>query len=226
MARRRKSVGTRSLLIPLVLVALVAAGAWYLLRDHSSSDAANGVAADRVDARNEGRTVSVSGELHAVNPVHDAQLGIRADAIALLRTVEMLQWQEHCASSCEYALGWSEHAIDSHAFREPQGHANTSAFPFASKTFVSDDIRLGAFAVDGELALAGATPVAHAVHVAQLPPNLAATFHDCDGALCTGTDAAHPLAGDLRVRYRIVESATRTLSGVQQGNRLHPSASR
>jgi hypothetical protein len=230
MARRKRRSGNRMAWLWIVVVAALAAGAWYLLQHHRLPMLGNGpvtdttaqtVSAERIDARNEERSVSVSGTLHATHPARDKELGISADAIALLREVQMMQWQEHCAGAgCEYSLAWSTRHVDSHAFRDPQGHTNAAPFPFSTQHFVADEVRLGAFVVDAALVATVQEANAYPVSVAQLPPNLAATFRDCDGALCTGADPAHPAAGDLRVSYRIVASGARTLTGVQRGDRL------
>jgi len=167
-------------------------------------------------------SVTLGGYLRAAAPVRDPQLGVEADAIALYRTVEMLQWQEHCsAAGCEYALEWSEKWLDPARFRDQDGHLNPRP-PFASQRFLARDIRLGERHVDPVLALDGAALEALPVRAAQLPPNLAATFRDHDGLLYAGADPAHPAAGDLRVGYRIVPSGERTLTGILSGDRLQP----
>ncbi|WP_395683553.1 TMEM43 family protein [Dokdonella sp.] len=227
MARRAHRRGSvRPLLLALAVLAL-AAGAWYWRSRHPMlpTGAAPAVApvaanADRVDPRNEGRTVSVSGTLQVVRPARDTDLGVAVDAVLLAREVRMLQWQEHCAGNeCNYALAWSDHPVDSHAFRDAQAHRNGMPFPFSSQRFSAGELRLGAYTVDPTLAAAGVALERHAVTVARLPPNLAATFRDCDGALCSG-DPAKPAAGDLRVEYRIAAAGRRTLEGIQHGDRL------
>jgi hypothetical protein len=176
--------------------------------------------ADRIDPRNDGHAITLRGTVQVARAARDGELGVTADAITLERQVRMLQWQEHCAGSdCSYALAWSDRVIDSHAFRDAQGHRNGTPFPFSSQRFAAGELRLGAYTVDPVLAASDGVPERYAVTVARLPPNLAATFRDCDGALCSG-DAAHPAAGDLRVDYRIVAAGSRTLSGIQQGSRL------
>ena len=229
MARRarRRGKGAGSLWLVLVAVAAVAAGAWYWWRHHpgtsfvpTATTTPSVAKADHVDARNDGRAITLSGSLQVVRPARDTELGIAVDAVLLEREVRMLQWQEHCAGSdCSYALAWSEHPVDSHAFREAQAHRNGTPFPFSSQRFAAGELRLGAYSVEPALAAAGAAPERYRVTVARLPPNLAATFRDCDGGLCSG-DPAHPAAGDLRVEYRIVAAGQRTLDGVQQGSRL------
>ncbi|HEU4663431.1 MAG TPA: TMEM43 family protein [Dokdonella sp.] len=228
MARRgRRSRGGPALLLVAAVVIAVGAAAWWRYRYPRTTPFANPreqpVAAtpERVDARNEGREIELEGPLRVVRPARDAQLAIQADAVVLLRDVQMLQWREHCAGAqCRYALEWSPQRIDAHAFREPEGHRNDAPFPFASERFPAAEVRLGAYAVDANLAAEGATPQAYPVSIARLPPNLAATFRECDGALCTG-DPARPAAGDLRVAYRVVPGGrVRRVVGVQQDGRL------
>jgi hypothetical protein len=180
------------------------------------------VAADRIDPANEGRLVRINGVVVA-QPVRDTQLGVSTDAIALLRKVEMRQWQETCVpAGCDYELVWSVVPIDSRGFREAGGHVNPGALPFPSERFLSGDVRLGAFGIDPALAAGEVEPVAHAVGVADLPPNLAASFRVQDGVLLTGEEAQEAAAGDLRVSYTIVPAGERNLIGVQEGSRLRP----
>ncbi|TCO41723.1 uncharacterized protein DUF1625 [Dokdonella fugitiva] len=225
MARRgRRSRGRPAVLVAVVVIAVGIATAWWLRhRPHAPSTAPAPVVPtniDRVDARNEGREVELSGRLQVARPARDGELSIQADAVMLLREVQMLQWQEHCAGSdCRYALEWSPRRIDSHAFRDA-GHRNDVPFPFSSEAFAAGEVRLGAYAIDADLAATGAPAQPYPVTAARLPPNLAATFRDCDGALCTG-DPGKPAAGDLRVAYRIVPAGTRNVSGVQRDGRLH-----
>lgn len=227
MARRARRRGSARPLL-LTLAVLAAAGAaWYWLSRHPGLPtvvipAAAPVAAhaDRVDPRNDGRAVSLSGTLQAVRPARDTELGVTADAVVLEREVRMLQWKERCAGNdCSYALAWSDRVIDSHAFREAQVHRNGTPFPFSGQRFSAGELRLGAYVVDAALAASGAALERYPVTVSRLPPNLAATFRDCDGGFCSG-DPAHPASGDLRVDYRIVAAGQRTLTGIQHGSRL------
>ncbi|GAA0723027.1 TMEM43 family protein [Dokdonella soli] len=227
MGRARRG-SPSSLIVVLLVIAAFAGAAWFALqrKPHRQPAAATpavsspaAVAADRIDPANEGRNVIVSGTLRVAKPARDAQLGVSAEAVALLRQVEMLQWRETCtAKACDYALAWSATTVDSRAFREPAGHQNPAPLPFASERFLAGEVRLGAFVVDPVLAAEGSEAVAYPVHATQLPPNLAATFRERDGVLYTGTD--HGAAGDLRVSYRVVAAGERRLSGVQVGNRL------
>lgn len=239
--RARKGSPSSSPLVGVVLLVVIAAGLWFYWQRSATTHrpvatapvaatpgdttkAPLAASADRIDFANEGRTLTISGSLHATKPARDSQLGIGADAVALLRKVEMLQWREHCAASaCDYALAWSEQPVDSGAFRERKGHENATRFPFAGARFVAGDLRLGAFKLDAALAVAaveGSEAVAWPVHANQLPPNLAATFRERDGVLYAGADPDKAAAGDLRVSYRIVATGARRLTGVQHDDQL------
>jgi len=238
---KRKGSPSSSPLVGVVVLVVIAAGLWFFWHQHASTrkpplatpaaatsgdtaKATLAVSADRIDPANEGRTLGISGILRAAKPARDTQLGVAAEALALARKVEMLQWREHCAASaCDYTLVWSEQPIDSNTFRDRKGHENTARFPFDSARFVSDDLRLGAFKLDAALAAAaveGSQAVAWPVQATQLPPNLAATFRERDGVLYAGADPNKAAAGDLRVSYRIVASGGRRVTGVQHGDRL------
>lgn len=231
--RARRGGGSLSPIIGVLLLIAIAAAVWFVLQRRAptavaptSTSAPTTVSAERVDAGNEGRTLYVSGDLHAAKPARDAQLGTSADAnaIALLRRVEMLQWREKCAATaCDYALAWSEQPIDSSKFRERKGHENAARFPFTSARFLADDLRLGAFKLDAALVarvVDASESIAYPVHTAQLPPNLAATFRERDGVLYAGADPDHAASGDLRVGYRVIAGGEQRVTGVQVGDRL------
>lgn len=210
----------------LAMGALLLAGAAWWVATHRAPDtpvaagAAVAIPATSVDAANEGHLVSVEGTLRVIEPARDPQLGVSADALVLLRDVQMLQWRETCADGrCTYALEWSAQPIDSRAFKDAVAHANPR-LPFSSARFASTDVRLGAFHVEATFAADAEPAVAYAVHANQLPANLAATFRERDGVLHASADPARAAAGDLRVSYRIIAAGPRHLCGVQRGNRL------
>jgi hypothetical protein len=236
MARARRNRGRLPAiaLLALVLIAIVAAIGWsrraHHAQDHappvsSTQTTAVGapitVSADRVDPANEGRPVTISGTLRADKPVRDAQLGISADALILLRDVMMRQWRERCANAkCTYTLVWAAQPMDSRGFKIAAGHQNPPRLPFSSARFFADDMHLGAFGIDAALLAGASKPVAYPVQGAQLPPNLAATFRESDGVLYAGADPKQAAAGDLRVSYRIVPLGGARMTGVQRGDRL------
>lgn len=130
-------------------------------------------------------------EVAAPARAEDRDLGLRAPAAGLVREVAMLQWQESCdAGDCRHALAWSEVPVDGALFRVQPPEANPP-FPFTSERFGT---------AAGNEAPGTPWPVTRDM----LPENLRASFRDHDGVLWSG-DPAAPAAGDLRIRYRIVQ---------------------
>lgn len=158
------------------------------------------------------------GALVASGPAHDGPLGVSANAAALLRHVEMYQWHEHCEGTvCRYDTAWSA-AVDSQKFREPKGHENRPA-PFTDAKFFAPGLKLGDYAVEPEL-LAQLSSTDYAVHGANLPPNLAATFSERDGVLYAGGDPMHPAVGEMRVSYRVIPTGVVSLNGTLRAGKL------
>ncbi|MDR2011668.1 MAG: TMEM43 family protein [Rhodanobacter sp.] len=232
---RERRGGLRALIVALLVVVVLGIAAWHMLHREQHAPpftstaiptppmatTVPSISADRVDSAYEGHQVEVSGMLRIGKPARDPQLGIEANALVLIRQVEMMQWHENCsASNCSYTLAWSERPVDSQAFRDAAHHRNPQHFPFASERFVTTDVHLGAFEVDPALIGDGVEATAYSVHASQLAPNMAATLRDCDGALCTTGSGGAGAVGDLRISYRTVPVGTRTLTALQSGSRL------
>ena len=66
------------------------------------------VAADKVDAANDGRLVHVSGMLSTGGPVADPDFAIRVQGVRLVRHVEMYQWKEETQTETRTKLGGGE----------------------------------------------------------------------------------------------------------------------
>lgn len=214
--------------LPVVVVALVLialAAAWWWWRPAGVEGEAPTPAATvdpaHPDPADEGRTVSLTGELTVSGMPRDDQLGVTAHAALLHRDVAMFQWREHCeGAGCRYDTGWEDGAIDSRAFRDADPHRNPAEQPFSDAVFEADAVRIGALTV--EPALLRTLPTQPlTVTLGQLPPNLAASFSVRDGALYSG-DPDAPAVGDVRIRYRQLQPGTVTLTGIQRGTQLHP----
>lgn len=241
MRRMAKRATPPNLVGLLIVIALALIGAYVWLHKRERAPAtppataaktpapADGrdVTIANIDPANDGRVIAASGALRIAKPARDTQLGIEADAVMLLRYAEMLQWRETCAgASCTYQQVWSAQPIDSKRFRAPEGHGNPGRLPVTSARFLAGELRLGAFLIDAtpignyrlESVLA-IKPVPYKVTTSQLPSNLAASFHDANGALYGG-DPAHRAVGDLRVSYRIIPAGNVAIIGTQRGERL------
>ncbi len=233
MSRRAGSGQGSSVVMGALLACAIGGGLWYAWQNRDTltrAPKASPVAAP-VAPPTAGTTapVRIDEIVRGASALRDDQLGIEAPAgpLALVRTVELLQWQERCnGGACEYVKAWSPEPIDSGAFRQPKGHENSGRLPFRSRTFSATELRAGDLVLDPafsqQLPMRSAQSSPMPVRAAQLPPNLAATFREKDGALYAG-DPARPSIGDLRVRYSTLSLAARqTFAGVREGKRLKP----
>ena len=212
-------------LIAGVLAVMLAVFGIWANRESSDSHAPSAaipVTASSVDANNEGRQVSVAGQLSVDQPPEDPQMGLLApNAVILVREVEMFQWQEVCdAGSCTPHTKWSPDLIDSTRFSEPAEHGNPDRFPIASDRFVGEGLRLGAFVPDADLLVSSIGLTPRPVSLTELANNLSASFSVSDNALFSGNDPEHPVVGDLRIRYRIVPAGEVAVTGIQQSAQL------
>src|SRR5690606_10567578 len=92
---------------------------------------------------NEGSLVHVGGRAAASTPVQDAEFGVKLDALALRRRVEMYQWREkrdrreeklagggtRTVTEYRYEGHWNDDAVDSSRFGQRAGHENPGPLP-------------------------------------------------------------------------------------------------
>ncbi len=222
-AKERVALATAFGLLVVVIVWIGNLGGWNrFLKSPETPAVAISVSEKSVNIDNEGRLVSVQGQLVADHPPVDPQLGLTAkNAVALARDVEMFQWQENCIDSvCTQREAWSAQWIDSTRFNEQIGHRNPDRFPLESLEFRGEGIHLGAFQPDLDLVIARIGFVPRPIDPAELSANLAASFSVSDDTLLSGSDPMHPAIGDLRIRYRVVPGGATTLNGIQKSTRL------
>src|SRR5690242_2178483 len=82
------------------------------------------------DPSSDGQLVFVSGPVQIAKPARDAQFNVGADAVALVRKVEMFQWHETNGNIRSYDMDWIDHPVDSSSFVQPDAHENPGTFPF------------------------------------------------------------------------------------------------
>lgn len=195
------------------------------------------VPADSVDASKEGKLVHVSGAVKTAAPVADDELPVRADAVKLLRNVEMYQWTEHesretrkkvgggteTVTTYSYNKEWAKGRGDSSSFKKPEGHENPAEPPYQSKTFTADPVHVGAFTMSEEqiakLTDATALPVDAGT---QLPDALKGKMLVKDGKFYMGADPSSPQVGDVRISYEVIKPATVSLVAVQKASTFAP----
>jgi hypothetical protein len=135
----------------------------------------------------------------------DTQFGVAVAAPALVRKVEMFQWNEtNFGGQRNYEMDWFAHPIDSTVFSERTEHTNPGAFPISGARFDSANVTVAGFRLAPALVdlIPGAEPFTP--NLAHLPPNMAATFTARAGTLVTSTDMERPQIGDLRISWQRV----------------------
>jgi len=172
-----------------------------------------------------GKLVLAVGAPEIKAPARDAQFGVAADAPALLRKVEMFQWNEtRFGGVRNYDQNWYDHPIDSTAFGDPAAHANPGAFPISAARFDSTGVAVGGFMLAPELVHMIDGPEPFEPDLSHLPPNMAATFQVRDGTLVTSVNSAHPQVGDLRISWMQIVPSYLTVFARDDGGTLVPAS--
>jgi len=198
------------------------------------------VAADTVNPANDGKLVHVSGRLTAGGLAVDGDFGVKAQAVRLLRQVEMYQWKEETSTESrtklgggeertttyKYVRGWSDQPIDSGRFKEMRGHTNPS-MTYQSRETIAPGVRLGAFAVRGALLQGFGEPKPLPATDAQataLRDRLSKPVTAIDGVLHVGRDPSEPAIGDMRVSFLEVPLQAASVIAAQRGDGFAPYA--
>lgn len=91
-----------------------------------------------VSPANEGKLVHTQGTVVIAEPLTDAEFGVTASGVRLIRSAEMYQWVENSKSETRTKLGggeetvttytyakeWKDSAVDSSSFQQQTGHEN------------------------------------------------------------------------------------------------------
>ena len=192
------------------------------------------VAASKVEPGNEGKLVHVSGEANTTAALDDAEFGVSAKGLRLLRTADMYQWKEESKTETRKNLGgseetvttysyvrtWADHRIDSGKFRRPAGHSNPE-MRYKRYEVLARDATLGAFrpgaGVLGQLQ-AGEDVRVEAGIAASVAERLRTSAHVVDGKLYLGLNPSRPQIGDLRISYKIAGNGPISVIGRQAGS--------
>jgi hypothetical protein len=183
------------------------------------------VPADAVDAGKEGKLVHLSGQATTTEVLADGEFGVQANAIKLIREVEMYQWGEDKKSETKKKLGggeetvttysyskeWSDQLIDSSDFKEPSGHENPSQFPVDAQAKTASKVTLGAFTLSEPIVSDLDQSETLAVDSATLPAAMKAEVKANGGGYYRGADPASPAVGDVRITFKVVKPAVISL---------------
>ncbi len=192
------------------------------------------VAADSVEAGNEGKLVHITGDAKTDEVLTDPQFGISANAIKLVRTAEMYQWKERTSTRTKKKMGggtrktktyhydraWSSSRIDSSGFKVREGHENPGQMPYKGSTLKANNVTLGAFRLSPSLIskISGATGLnVTEEDAAKLPDALRAQLSVSGGGFYMGANPGTPEIGDVRVKFSAVNPKVVSLVAQQKG---------
>ena len=190
-----------------------------------------------IDSKNNLRVLYLNGLATTGDKLKDTVLNIEMKAIALIRTVEMYQWQEDTQTKTEKQMGgsektlktysykkvWSEHLIDSSTFKEPSTHQNPTTMPVQSQREVATHVTLGDFLLPASLVeqIIITTPVdLYALKLKPIEDKLKKPAHLLHNQLYLGQDAQNSQVGDLRINASAVLPQTISIIAQQTGNTL------
>ena len=217
---------------------IVAAGvllAWNEMRSAGASGAlteaaanVRAIQADRIDSANDGQLVHLEGMATTSETVHDPDLGVSAPAIALRRTAEMYQWQEHSSlnkvngrwiTTYSYEKVWSELLLDSRGFHNTS-YNNPDSMPYATETWTAQTVTLGAYQVSASLVkqMGNFQPLL----VEQVTGGIDRKIQLWEGGVYVGNNPASPEIGDLRLHYDRVTPTTVSVISRAAGRTFEP----
>ena len=115
--------------------------------------------ADTIDPAQDGKLIHINGEARTSETLKDPDFAVSANAIHLVRSVEMYQWQEDEKKTTKKNMGgsetttteytykqvWSDSLIDSSGFKQKDGHTNPSTFPVQEHKMTAEVVTLGAY---------------------------------------------------------------------------------
>jgi hypothetical protein len=192
------------------------------------------VDAAKIDPANEGKLVHVTGDMKAAIKPSDAEFGVSAEGLRLVRTVEMYQWKEEKKTETKkntggseeevttysYVRGWSDSPIDSSRFKVPDGHVNP-AKRYNDANFAGRDVTLGAYRPSERivrmLPASQDVPV-NAAMAEALRTRISGPVQASEGRFYLGADPTQPRIGDMRVSYTLVPAGIVSIVGRQTGS--------
>jgi hypothetical protein len=173
------------------------------------------------DPATNGKLVHITGMLQPTTPAKDPVFGVTGDGLVrLTRKVEMYQWEQETHTSSQQNVGgskttettytykreWSERAVSSQNFKQPNGHQNP-AMQTQSATFDGGDVKIGAYKVDP-------TVLNKLTNFTSLQPRSAppSGYQVSGEGFYRGSDPSQPAIGDVRVTFSEIPAQTASVA--------------
>jgi hypothetical protein len=194
------------------------------------------IAADSIEPAHEGGLVHLSGLANTEEVLIDPEFNVQAQAIKLIREVQMYQWRQHQKSETReklgggtetittyrYDKGWETSPISSANFKRPEGHQNPSQMPYGQWRDQARDVSLGAFRLSSSLIsqINRSTPVRldgnEGIHL----PSRSSQLNGNE--IYVGAHPQDPQIGDLKIRFSAVLPTEVSVVAVQRGKSFMP----
>ncbi len=202
--------------------------------------------ANHVDEDNDGAFIHLTGTAKTSEILNDGQFGVEANAIRLVRKVEMYQWKEYeeevkrtdsngkttTETSYGYEKEWSKDPIDSGKFNDPVNHPNPAALPFESMTYDAKEVYVGEYLLPHGMTSRIDQPQPVIVDLAKVDPALSESVTPASGTTSSAngfywsvtgeSTPAEPQIGDARIHFTVTNATDVSLMAQQTGNTLKP----
>lgn len=187
------------------------------------------VPADKVDPANKSALIHFTAEAKTDETLKDPIFPVSANAIRLVRKVEMYQWIEKKESKEEKKLGggtetvttytykkeWESSPVNSENFKEKKGHDNPKEMPYGYASEQAEKVTAGAFTLSESLV--GQMSTETLLEVKELPPMAPENMQLQANGYYLGADPASPAIGDVRIEFSVVKPAVVSIMA-QQGD--------
>jgi hypothetical protein len=186
-----------------------------------------------VDPKNEGRLVHMTGEATTTETLVDPEFGVKANALKLVRDVEMYQWKEEkkteerkklgggseTVTTYDYRKTWSETRVDSSTFKKMEGHENPPQFPVEADTQLASSVTVGAFHLSPAMVgqLDRSEDISLGENAGTLPDAMKGRVTRAGTGYYMGAAPASPAVGDVRITFKAVRPAVVSLVARQVG---------
>ncbi|MGF1753531.1 TMEM43 family protein [Vibrio makurazakiensis] len=192
------------------------------------------VSVDTILAENAGKLIHTSGMVDTDEVLTDPAFNVSANALRLVREVQVYQWEEDTSTKTEKQLGggekevttysyqkvWANGLINSNSFRD-KSYKNPQNVTFNQGTLEAKEMDFGAFSFPRSLArkMDGLEKleVESDTEIGQQSYGMVSFY---DGGYYIGDDPQAPQIGDMQVQFYVIEPAVVSVVAQQNGNTL------
>ena len=184
------------------------------------------VKSDKVDSKNEEKLIATNGklDLSEASELVDDVFNVKAASAKMVREVEMYQWEESCHTDdnnnkqCSYKKDWNDRLIDSSDFQK-SGHENPTEMPYESKTYLANNVKLGAFTLPENLIDDLSTKKVKTTNELNEEYANAIEGYQVRGEYVTNQSAeGGPEVGNVRIKFKYNDATSASVLAVQTGN--------